>query len=714
MRIGLEPGNQALTDTLQTSYLMVISNTGNLDSYYTFTPHSAPGGLDLTPEIGRLEVPAHMTSAILLRVRGHRAGTYTLDVRAEADGGTASDTGTATLTIDRSANPSPTPAPTGTATPTSTPTSTETPTGTAMATATGVPTASPAATRTGTTPSPAPTAPPAATLIPSPAAGPSATATTPVIPTVTGATPATATPSPIVAGLTSPRSPLLSTGSPTLRLDRQTVAVGAKLCATGAGFLPGEPVALAVDGYAVGQSVASRDGGFTACFTTPGVIVEGTNDVSAFGARSLTPAVAPVTGVRGTGSTAYFAGASTARGEDTEIDIANPGRVAAFVTFRFYRPSGPSFVRSTTVPGRTRSTFMLSRYLSGVRGFGLLVRSEQVVAAQMVVRRPRANPYTSLGSGLLSTRWYLAEGYTGLTFHETLYLLNPNDHAAHVRVLLLPANGGRARTASVTVPPGRSAALDVNRAYPHVALAAVATSDRPVYVERVLTFGSGGYGAIGNAGASQATTAWLFAEGSTARRDQTFLTVLNPGRRRATVTAVLFDPRGRTLGARTIVVDGLRRGTMRLNDTTRAAAMASLVTSDVPVVVERPFYLGNPNVGRAGASLVYGRNGAGSSWTFPAGDTTHGAKEDLLVLNPNPRTLALRATFYLNNRVVVRDYLVPPRARYTLRVNTAARELAGSLHATELTAIDGRGFVAEQSIYNGDATTIYGTVGMAR
>jgi uncharacterized membrane protein len=712
VRVALQPGDQTITGTMQTSYLMVISNTGNLDSYYTFTPHSAPGDLDLTPELGRLEVPAHMTSAILLRVRAHRAGTYTLDVRADSTEGGASATGSATLTIDGSANPSPTAAPTGTAPPTSTPTAT--PSDTATATATGVPTASPTAMRTGTPPTPAPTATPAAMLIPSPAALSTVTATPPVIPIAAGATPATATPSPIPAGLTSPRSPLPSTGSPTLRLDRQTVAVGDKLCATGAGFLPGEPIALAVDGYAVAQSVASRDGGFTSCFTMPGVIVEGTNSVSAFGARSLTPAVTLVTGVRGTGSTAYLAGASTARGEDTELDIANPGRVAAFVTFRFYRPTGPAFVRSTTVPSRTRATFMLSRYLPGVRGFGLLVRSEQVVAAQMIVRRPRANPYTSLGSGLLSTRWYLAEGYTGLTFHETLYLLNPNDHAAQVRVLLLPTNGGRARTAPVTVPAGRSAALDVNRAYPHAALAAVATSDRPVYVERVLTFGSGGYGATGNAGAALATTTWLFAEGSTAHRDQTFLTVLNPGQRPAKVNALFVDARGRVVGGRTIMVNGLHRGTMRLNDTTHAAALASLVTSDVPVVVERPFYLGNPNVDRAGASLVYGRNGAGSSWTFPAGDTTHGAKEDLLVLNPNPRTLALRATFYLNNRVVVRGYLVPPHARYTLRVNTAARELTNSVHATQLTAIDGRGFVAEQSIYNGDATTIYGTVGMAR
>ncbi len=502
--------------------------------------------------------------------------------------------------------------------------------------------------------------------------------------------------------------------TPTLRVDRPVVAVGARLCATGAGFLPDEPVALAVDGVAVAQTTASHAGGFTACFPTPGNIVEGPNEVSATGARSLTPALASVISAPGTGSTAYLAGASTARGEDTELDLVNPGVPAAFVTFRFYPPNGRSFVRSTTVPGRTRATFMLSRYLPGVRGFGLLVRSERVVAAQMVVRRPRANPYTSLGSGLLATRWYLAEGYSNLTFHETLYLLNPGDRAAHAQALLLPANGQRARTVHVTIPARSTVALDVNRAYPRAALAAVVTSDRPIAAERLLTFGSGGYGATGNAGTAQATTSWLFAEGATTDRKQTFLTVLNPGRRRATVTAILVDPRGRTLGVRTITVDSLRRGTMRLNDTARASAIASLVTSNVPVVVERPFYLGNPNVGRTGGSLVYGRNGTGTRWTFPAGDTSHGAREDLLVFNPNPRALALQATFYLSNHVVVRHYFVAARARYTLRVNAAAPDLADSVHAARLDASNGLGFVAEQTIYNSDGATAYSAAGLAQ
>jgi len=220
-----------------------------------------------------------------------------------------------------------------------------------------------------------------------------------------------------------------------------------------------------------------------------------------------------------------------------------------------------------------------------------------VIAAQLIVRRPRGNPYTTLGSGLLSKSLYLAEGFTNLTFHETIVLLNPNRVAARVRVRLLPANGRHARLVNLVVAGRHSAVLDVNRRYPGVSLSALVASDQPIAVERVLTFGERGYGATGNGGTTLAATSWLCAEGATDGQRQTFLTILNPSSRRVTVTALLADPRGRVVAARTIEVEAGHRGTMRLNDTVRATAFAATVSSDVPVVVERPYYLGNPKPG---------------------------------------------------------------------------------------------------------------------
>ncbi len=502
---------------------------------------------------------------------------------------------------------------------------------------------------------------------------------------------------------------------PGLGIDQTTTHIGRKMCATGRAFLSGEPVTLAVDGVAVATTSASAGGGFTSCFTVPGVIVDGANEITAVGARSRTPVVVLFTGIVSPPSTFFFAGASTAGGDETEIAVLNPQLHPSELTLRFYLPAALPVERAVEVPGQTRITLALSRYVPGVRGFGLRLDADRVVAAQMIVRRGNRNPYTSLGSGLLSQRWYLAEGYTGLSFHETIYVLNPGPAASSVSLRLLPFNGKGARSFRYVVPSERIVGIDVNRLYPRASLAALITSDLPTSVERVLTFGDGAYGATGNPGTPRAATTWLFAEGSAAGRNQTFLTILNPGRKAARVTAVMVDQHGHALGARTVVVQGLHRGNIRLNDVTHAAAIATTLTSNVPVVVERPFYLGNPNKGHTGASLVFGRSGSGTRWTFPAGDSRTGARETLLLLNPTVNTLAVRVVFFsTTGETTTRSFSVKPGARFTIDVRKAVPELANSLHSVQLSATSGKGFVAEQSIYNKGATTVYGTAGLAQ
>src|SRR5262249_3056245 len=155
-----------------------------------------------------------------------------------------------------------------------------------------------------------------------------------------------------------------------------------------------------------------------------------------------------------------------------------------------------------------------------------------------------------------------------------------------------------------------------------------------------------GRSASANPGAPRAATSWLFADGAAAGGYQTFLTVLNPGSRRASLNVRLVGSRGQRVAAYNMRVDGRPRAPLRLNDVTRADALATSGTSDVPVVGERPLYPTNPTRGQNGAALVYGRNGTGSRGPFPAGETGPGRNEALLVLNPNRRPVAVTATFY--------------------------------------------------------------------
>src|SRR5262249_16373422 len=153
---------------------------------------------------------------------------------------------------------------------------------------------------------------------------------------------------------------------------------------------------------------------------------------------------------------------------------------------RFYLPRGSAPQHTLTVKAHSRATLTLSRYVRDLRGFGLRVQANRVIATQMIVNRGRRDPYSALGSGLLSRQWYLAEGYTNLTFHQTMYAINPGARAAHLIVHLLPANGRHARTVHLTVAPGRPAALDANRAFPRAALATLVRSDAPIMVQRLL------------------------------------------------------------------------------------------------------------------------------------------------------------------------------------------------------------------------------------
>jgi len=159
--------------------------------------------------------------------------------------------------------------------------------------------------------------------------------------------------------------------------------------------------------------------------------------------------------------------------------VVNPGGRAAVVTLRLYRPAGAPIISALHVGAHMRMSLDLGRLVPRTRPFGLRVQADQVVAAQMVVHRGRNNPYTLLGSGLLARRWYVAEGYTGLSFRETVYVLNPNRQATRAWLRLLPAGGRRARTVSVVVGGERSVAIRVNELYPGAALAAVVTSDAP-------------------------------------------------------------------------------------------------------------------------------------------------------------------------------------------------------------------------------------------
>ncbi len=88
------------------------------------------------------------------------------------------------------------------------------------------------------------------------------------------------------------------------------------------------------------------------------------------------------------------------------------------------------------------------------------------------------------------------------------------------------------------------------------------------------------------------------------------MTVLNPSSSTAvSVTASYFSSTGVSLGSQAIQIAPLHRGNFTLNNFVRANAVSTIVSSNVPVVAERPMYFGAPKAGTTGGSDVFGRNG---------------------------------------------------------------------------------------------------------
>ena len=246
--------------------------------------------------------------------------------------------------------------------------------------------------------------------------------------------------------------------------------------------------------------------------------------------------------------------------------------------------------------------------------------------------------------------------------------------------------------------PHSNLVTDINALVAGRAVSIIATSNVPVVVERSITFSNGGYGLTTSTGCTAPATSWIFAEGTTASPFQTFLTIMNPNTVPVQVTASFYGESGGSLGSKTIVVAGLSRANIKLNDFLSASGIASVVTGNMPIVVERSEYFGNPNGPGIAGSDVFGHNGATTAASFPGGDT-YGNNEYLLIYNPSAATVPIDLTFYgAGGASVTRRIYVSPTARYTISVNALVPGFDPT-HGAVLRSVGGLRFVAEQTVF---------------
>ena len=678
------------------------------------------------------------TMATGTAMTGTATGTVTTGPTSTATtGATGTATvGTATASPSSVATGSVTAAPTGTATTgaaTSGPTRTATagtattgPTGSATAgtatTTTGTATAGPAGSATAGTATGTATTSPIATS--SVTAAPTGTTTGP---SATNTNTATSSPTNTSTSTRTATATNTATGTNTATATDTNTATSTNTAVPSTNTSTNTPTATAT------ATATSSNTPVPSTNTATMVLPTGTNtSAPPTGTNTSLPSTASATtaptstGVPPTLARRFcIAGGVESANVHSALAVLNPNSGMAHNAVTFYFADGTTRTASFTVPANAQRSVSVAG-LAGRRGsFGLCVSSDRSISGQLNLTRPGRDGDSVLGNPALGTHWYLAEGYTGLTFHETVALLNPSAfHPATVRLRLLLPGGKGNRTVTERVGAHSERLVNINSLVSGASVSIVADADRAVLVERTLTFSAGGYGLTTRGAAPDAATSWLFAEGSTAAPFQTFLTVLNPQGGTANVTATFFGSNGQRLGRRTLTLAARNRATLRVNDIVpHRSGVASVVTSDRPVVVERPEYFGSPNNAGVAGSDVFGRTSAARQWSIPGGVLRGGDSEFLLLYNPSPRAVPVDITFYkgTNGRTVTTRVTVPAQARYTFDVTAFQRGTSSvpglrltASHGAVLRARNNQTFIVERSVFGANHSTLQASEGLAQ
>ena len=491
---------------------------------------------------------------------------------------------------------------------------------------------------------------------------------------------------------------------------------GSQVVMSGSGYLPAEHIALALGGIALetrpSYVTTDADGSFTATALVPQGSVDGAADMTAIGGRSRALSLATITITHGAALAWYFTGDDTVGGDTTQLALLNTHGSAAKVAITYIFASGTPMTTTTMVPAHSRVTVDVNTTVGSNRTVSMRITANLPIGAAATLFRAGHDFATMVGASTPATKWYLAEGYTGLSFKETIHVLNPAGVSARVRVQLLPSGIRAGTTVDLVVPALSSANVAVNANTHNQSLSAIVSADQGIVVARSEEFGAGGDGLTQSLGVNVPSPTWLFAMGATTSKSETYLTVFNPNPAlTATVTASFFQPSGTPIATQTISVAPLHRAQIAVGGVVHAGKFAVILTADIPIVAEEPLYFGPPNSAIAGGSDVLGRNGASTHWIFPTGNTGVGYSEFVSLQNPSATTTMIEATFYgVDGKVTTTHYSVPSRGSITINVNKDVAGLVPGPHGMSVHALNGVPFVAEESLSttdlsHGDATT---------
>lgn len=402
----------------------------------------------------------------------------------------------------------------------------------------------------------------------------------------------------------------------------------------------------------------------------------------------------------------YFAEGTTREGFDEYLTFMNPNEAATLFEVRYCFSGGATLDRAYSAPAKTRMTIRVNDVVGPDKDVSCTIHAEN----PLVVERPMYFYYTSpisggvwqgghnvLGVNQPALNWYFAEGCTAKNFEEYLCLVNPGDQDAAIDIFYMPTDGNVIPKKETVDAHSRKTIFVNQDAGPDKELSVkiVSTNNVPIVAERPLYFNFGGSWPGGSdvMGATAGSLQWYFAEGYTGTGFSEWLCLQNADSVPANVTVNYFFKNGGNQ-PKTLQIPAHSRRNISVNQDVGPDKEVSVsVTSNVPIVAERPLYY-NYHGWAAGGDTVMGANRPASDWFFAEGYTGSGFEEWLCLVNPAEVDSRVVATFIKNNGdSVTRAYEVPALSRFTMLVNQVCScEVSVVLHAS-------RPVVAERPLY---------------
>jgi hypothetical protein len=377
----------------------------------------------------------------------------------------------------------------------------------------------------------------------------------------------------------------------------------------------------------------------------------------------------------------YLAEGATGTFFDLDLAFANPNPVPVNITATFLKPLGQgTVVWHATLAPTSRSGISVDA-IPGLEGAEVSTIVTASASTPIVVERTMRwnetgyGAHTDKASSSTSTKWYFAEGSQGF-FFTYLLLANPHNVANQVTVKYL-----REQTTPVTrtydLDPLERFTVDIGADADLVnqSFGMEVTFTLPGIAERAMYFGLnplwiGGHESMG---VTLPSRSWFLAEGATGPFFETFVLLANPSTTAASATVRFLPDSGAPIEKTVNVPPGERR-TINIQAEDAAldnAAVATQVTSDVPIIVERAQYWPDPAPSWYEAHNSFGVTATATRWGLAEGRVGLDLAYQTYILLANPNTNAVSVSIQFlreDGTTVTKDFTVQPSSRFNVAV----------------------------------------------